>query len=332
MTDTAVAGHVTGLHHAGLVVQDMDTAIGTFRRLGFTVPEAAFPGLPTGAGGEHQGVGAGNTRLRLDDNFIELAAVVGPDGRLGANAVMVPMEVPAERLPAVREVISRTTGRIADALERFEGLHILALEARDLDAAADRLAVSGVQHSGVSRLRQPVDTPEGTVTVPVAYLEIDEEPGLAPEGRIALAELPGAEARRWQGNPGHPNGARRLTSVVLCVRDGDVASTVHRYEAYAGSSVRSAGRRHVLDLGEGSLVIVGQSDLPQVLPRVQPVDLPAFVAYAIQVEDLDATASYLEHVKVPLHRSPDGNICVGPDAAHGAMIIFSEEPRRPALA
>lgn len=330
MTDAAIAGQATGLHHAGLVVKDMDAAIETFRRLGFTVPEAAFPGLATGSGGEHQGVGAGNTHLRLDDNFIELVAVVRPDGHLGANAVMVPMEVPAERVPAVREVIARTTGRIAEALERFEGLHILALEARDLDAAADRLAASGVQHSGVSRLRQPVGTPEDTVTVPVAYLEIDETLGRAPEGRIALAELPDVEARRWQRNPGHPNGARRLTSVVLCVSDGEVASTVRRYEAYAGRSARSAGRHHVLELGHGSVIVVGQSDLPQNVAWAQPVDLPAFVAYEIQIEDLAATASYLDDVNIPVRRSLDGSICVAPDDALGAVIIFSEESQRPA--
>lgn len=315
---------VTGLHHAGLVVRDLDLAMATFRRLGFTVPEGAFPGLPTGPDGAHQAVGAGNTHLRFDDNFVELAAVVGPGGQIGANATMVPMDVPVDRLPVLREVIDRTAARIATALERFEGLHILAFEAPDLDAAADRLATVGVQHPGVSRLRQPVDTPEGTETVPVAYLEIDEEPGLAPEGRIVLAEPMGVDALRWQGNPGHPNGARRLISAVLCVPDAEVETFVRRYEAYTGRSAQREGHRHVLDLEKARLIIVGADDLAEVLPRAHAVALPAFVAYTLLVDDLAATASLLEQEGVPVHRTADGEVAVTPDQAYGVLSIFRE--------
>ena len=147
----------------------------------------------------------------------------------------------AEALQGLVDSITETATRIAHALARFQGLHILVFGTADVDATIARLAAQGVAHSAVNRLQRPAATGAGSTQVSIGYVEIDSEPGLSPEGRLALAEYGPAHSAPLMGNQGHPNGAIELIESVLCVPDADISEFARRYARYLQRQARSDG-------------------------------------------------------------------------------------------
>ncbi len=309
---------VTGLHHVGLVVDDLPAALALYRRMGFRVPPPNFPTLPgPGPGAPVRPVGAGNTHVAFPAGFVEIVAVVGAGTELPAGATAVPLEAPPDRLDRVVEGVLAVADRIAVALARFPGLHILVLETPDADAVARRLTAEGVPHGGVLRLRRP----GGEGDVPLGVLEIDGGAGRTPEGRLALAEpLPAHAHEPFQLH--HPNGACGLAAALLCVPDADLDEYRERYERYLRRPCRQDGPAHVLDLDHGRIVLVPGSGLDALLPGERPVVLPAFVGCSVVVPDPDRTRAFLEGAGFPVGTGADGSPFVPAGAALGAAVVF----------
>lgn len=316
---TSPARDIGGLHHVGHVVRDMDAAIARYRRLGFVVPPPAYPALPPREGAPPQPFGAGNTHITFPRNFVELATVVDGGGEVGDDATLVPLRAPAEMLPQVTGTIERTVARLASALARFEGLHILVFQTPDADAAAARLSADGVGHSGVNRMQRPVETEHGTRQVPIGHLEIDGDPGATPEGRLAVAEDLPADA---QQPVDHPNGAVDLVGSVLCVAAAELPEHERRYATYFRRQARGDGRARSFDLGGSQVDLVADTDLETVLPGERAPALPAFVAYAVTVRDPAATRELLERNGFPVRETGSGDLFVPAAAALGAAVIF----------
>jgi hypothetical protein len=147
-------------------------------------------------------------------------------------------------------------------------------------------------------------------------VEIDSEPGLSPEGRLALAEDAPADPAHLIGNQGHPNGAIELIESVLCVPDTDLRNFVRRYTRYLQRPARSDGPLRVFDLSNSRVLIIPNSALDSVLPGEAPPELPAFVGYGLAVRDLRATQDLFGAGRVsgadiphgwPLHTSSSGS-------------------------
>src|SRR5687767_6412171 len=119
-----MSADVEYLHHAGLVVHDIEEGLAVYRRLGFTLDPPAYPTLPTEAG-DFQPFGAANTHATFRRNSVELMTIVTGASRIPADANRVPLRVPAERLPQVRALIGQTVTRLGQRLARFQGLHRL---------------------------------------------------------------------------------------------------------------------------------------------------------------------------------------------------------------
>lgn len=245
---------ITGIHHVGLIVDDMGSAISTFRQFGFRVDAPAYPTLPTAPGGPPQPIGAGNTHADFSRSFIELLALA-PDSqeRLPAGARLVPLQVVDDQLAVTRAAVQRTVGNLSTRLERSEGAHILVFATRDAERTAARLQGSGVGHGGVRALQRPVTTAEGTELAAIKFLEIDDDPampvGMVPEGRVGAAEDAPPDLLDAQTGLAHPNGARGLTECVLCVDDHDLESVSERYERYLGISASFDDSASSFDLG-----------------------------------------------------------------------------------
>ncbi len=321
MTSEPGPATITGLHHVGHVVRDMQAARALYGRLGFDVPPATFPALPREPGGPPRAFGAGNAHAELRHNFVELATVIGDDHRdqSGEDVRLHPLEAPSEVLARLTRTIAETAGRLRAALDRFEGLHILAFHAPDADVAAARLTAAGIRHGGVHRLGRRVQTAHGVRTEPVGYLELDD-PGRTPEGRLAVAErAPGPSSDA----PEHPNGALALVQAVLCVPDAELASYEDRYRGYLGRPARTDAATRVFDLDAARVVLVGESDLGSILPGERPHSLPAFVAYTVAVRDLADTREYLRKNDVPFRHAED-HIVVPSTAALGCAVVFRQ--------
>ncbi|OLT13648.1 hypothetical protein BJF78_21525 [Pseudonocardia sp. CNS-139] len=284
----------------------MPAARELYRRMGFRVPLPSVPALPGPDGGPPEPFGAGNTHVAFRGSFLELVTVV--DGGTLGEATTVALEVPAAVRGRVAGAIAATAARLAAALARFEGLHILVFTTPDADTAAGYLTAAGVPHEEVTRLR-------GAGGVPLGFLELD---GRSPEGRLAVAEAlpdPGAA---------HPNGAFALVGAVLCVAGDELGATVRRYARYLDEEPRTAGPARVFDLGDQRVAVVPAAALGDVLPGEEPPALPAFVASVVAVRDLTATADLLARAGVPTHPTPAGDLLVPAKAAHGAALVFRQ--------
>lgn len=315
-----MAPDVSRLHHVGHVVRDMPAALALYRRLGFVVPAPAYPALPPREGAEPEPFGAANTHADFPRDFLELATVVRPGGRLPDDARLVPLQAPPDVLPAVLERVTATSANLVGCLDRFEGLHILMFSSADIDATAARLDAAEVRHGGVTTVRRPA----GTGVETVRYLEIDgTRSGVEEEGRIGfVADLdPRVQATRRSD---HPNGALGLVDATLCAADAVLDAVGDRYRRYLGRPPRREGPARVFDLGGATLTLVPESALPALLPGERPPALPALVACTIGVRDLAVTADLLRGNGIPVRRTPSGDVLVPSGAALGAAIAFRQ--------
>jgi hypothetical protein len=304
-------GGIGHLHHVGHVVRDIGAAIALYRRMGFVVPPASFPALPAAPGEPPRAFGAGNTHVTLARNFVELVAIADDPPR---DSTLVPLDVPPAALERLTAGIAATVARLTAALARFEGLHVLAFQTPDVDAAAARLTASGVPHEGAQRLHRPAA--DGGDPVPIGYLELDAD---APEGRLALAEDL-ADAER----PEHPNGALDLVESILCVPDAELADHVHRYERYLARRAEGDGPVRTFELDGARLTLVAASGLDGVLPGERPPVLPAFAGCVVTVGRLDDARELLTNAGFPLRDTPAGDVFVPAAAALGVAVAFRQ--------
>jgi hypothetical protein len=314
---------VNHLHHVGHVVRNIGSAIELYRRMGFVVPPPSFPALAPRPGEPMRAFGVGNTHVSFRNNFVELVTVINDnqEGVVGADATLVPLQAPPEVLERLTEDIVQTARRISRAVDRFEGLHILVFGTADADATVARLAADGVAHGPVTRVQRPVETEAEPKQVSIGFAEIDSEPGLSPEGRLAIAEA-GPMNADTPAAPDHPNGSVELVESVLCVPDDALFDYERRYSRYLQRLARGDGPLRIFDLDNSSVMIVPNSALGSVLPGEVPPELPAFVAYGLAVQSPSDTRDYLERAEFPVRTSPLGGMFVPASSALGAAIIF----------
>lgn len=302
------------IHHVGHVVHDIETARELYRHLGFLCSAPAYPTLSRKAGEPATPFGAANMHVTFARNFVEIMAVVTEESHLPDDASPIPLRVPPAALSQVVASIEQTISNISASLARFEGLHILVFQTDDAQASARRLDQSGVKHSGVNQVQQPHQR------VPMGIVEIDGED--APEGRLALAEAPILETSQAQAAPIHPNGAIDLVESMLCVPDAETEAYVARYQRYLGRVARKDGAAYIFDVRQSCVRIIPASKLGETMPGETTPALPAFVAYAVVVRDLDTTRRWLENNGFVVKAEPAGGIFVPARAALGAAIIF----------
>jgi catechol 2,3-dioxygenase-like lactoylglutathione lyase family enzyme len=324
------AADITGIHHIGLVVRDMDAALAAFRRFGFHLGPPAYPALPSAPGAPAEPVGAGNTHADFPRSFIELLAIAPRQrDRLPAGARLIPLQVSDDHLAATRAVIGQTVTNLTARLAISEGAHILVFAASDTEATAARLEANGVGSSGARIAQRPIATAEGTTLATVKFLEIDDDdpaspPGMVPEGRVGVAEDAPAELLDAQTGLDHPNGATGLAACVLCVGDDQLTATVARYERYLHRSATFDGPNAAFDLGSSRLVLTTPAALAAHLPGERPHATPAFCAYTVDVADLSAAEEHLRTEGVPLRRTADGRPFIPAEAALGAAVVFQQ--------
>lgn len=317
---------ITGLHHVGLLVRDMNAAIGTFRNLGFHIGPPAYPALPPAPGAEPAPIGAGNTHADFPRGFIELLAFAPEDrDRLPAQARLVPLPVPDDQLAATRAALRDTVAALEARLHRSEGAHILILATADADRTAARLTAANISHTGARPAQRPIATAEGTTLAAIKYLEIkDDHPtGLLPEGRIGAAEDAPPKLLDAQIGLDHPNGAFGLTECVLCVDDDELDATADRYGSYLNRTPTGHGDTRAIDLGAHRLTITTPHGLTKRLPGEAPTT-PTLSAYTVDVADLATAEQLLRARDIDLRQAATGEPFIPAGAAHGAAILLRQ--------
>lgn len=246
----------TSLDHLGWATYDPAALHARFERLGFCLTPWSSQSGPLLPGSLPVPWGTANRCAMLrEGGYLELLGVADP---------------------------SRPLNGLDRYLDRYEGLHIIALGMDDAEANFARLRRAGVPVPGVSPLERPVNDaePDGP-RIRVARLTLPE----APEGRMQLVQHFTPELLWQEQFLAHPNRAVALTAVVL---------VIERPASSACRLSRLAGRPTLPDLVGGFALPIGTNGtvrllppeaMPAILPGVAPPLLPFIAAAVVRVDD-----------------------------------------------
>jgi Glyoxalase-like domain len=274
------------LDHVAVVIPDLARAGKTYERLGFRLtPQSSHKG-PLKPGGPLELFGSGNHCAMFREGYLELLGITDP---------------------------KRYTGEVTPQLQRYAGLHLVALGCRDARQAARELGQRLGAELGVRELGRDVPQVEGG-TKPAVFRIVGLPAGTFPEAKLFLIEQVTPEVLWQRALLAQPNGVTGLAGAVLCV--ASPAETRQRLSRILGRE--EAGGRFTL--ARGTLeVIDGQAF--SVRYDGEPRALPMVAAARFTVSDLAATARYLRGQGIPLQEN-GGRIWIGPEAAEGAILEF----------
>lgn len=303
MSTSVATGAATAiaLDHVGVAARELAPLATAYERLGFTLTPVARqsgrrrPDLPV------EPFGSGNRCAFLRHGYVELIAILDPtlfDNGLGAW------------------------------IDRYVGMHILALTMADEQANLERLRRAGVPIPGVAYLERPVEA--GGPIARFARLPFPD----APEGRVQLIRHLTPELvwqDRWMD---HANGAVALESAVL-VSDAP-AEGAARLSRLAGLPVEPdpAGDFVLVLPGAAGAAgprapamatrvrILTPEGLARVLPGVAPPALPGMAGMVLRTGDGNAAARRVL-AGLATREVPDGGLMVPPALAGGAAVVFA---------
>jgi hypothetical protein len=273
------------LDHVAVVIPDLARAGQTYERLGFRLtPESSHKGVVK-PGGPTEPFGSGNCAM-FAEGYLELLGITDS---------------------------KRYTGEVTPLLQRYAGLHLIALGCHDARQAARDLGGRLGAELGVRELGRDVPQVEGG-TKPAVFRIVGLPAGTFPEAKLFLIEQ-ATPALLWQPTLlEQPNGVIGLAGAVLCV--ASPAETRRRLTRILGRE--DVGGRFAL--ARGALEVIGRQEF-SARYGAEPRALPMVAAARFTVRDAAATARYLRGKGVPVQER-DGPIWVGPEGAEGAILEF----------
>lgn len=281
------------LDHVGWFVPDMAEAGRQMERLGFILTPFVAQHNADPGGGAPVPAGTGNRCAMLQRGYLEfLAAVPGAD------------------TPLSRQLTA--------ALDRYAGLHLIALTVDDAAAAHARLERDGFGPQAPVHLRRPITLADGG-TSEVAFTVIRVAADAMEEGRIQILrqETP---ALVWQENlVARDNGIAALAGVLLCV--DDPAAVAARYARFSGKTALGDGAYSTVQLDRGRLGFATPDRCAELLPGLQAPATPYMAAVALEADDLARLKSMAAERRVALLPIDDGTIRISPEDAAGVTLV-----------
>jgi hypothetical protein len=277
------------LDHVGVAGRDLAALAAQYERLGFSLTPIARHRGPHCPGGPVERMGSGNRCAMLGEGYLELISVLEP-GLFSSG--------------------------MDTLMDRYEGLHIIALTIEDEAENLARLQAAGFAIPGVAILERPVDDADPTgLQARFARLPLPD----APEGKLQLIRHFTREAI-WQPRfMAHANHASALTSVVLAV--AEPAETAARFSRLAGRPVVPdplGGFR--LEMPRGSVRILPR--IEQLFPGAVPPVLPWIGGFSVRTDDANAAVGTLLEDRGIAYQTVPGGLLVGPTDAGGAFLLF----------
>lgn len=283
------------LDHAGAIVRDLALGAARWERLGFALsPLSRQRGKMPGR--DEEGLWASANRCAIfRQGYLELIGLVDP-------ACFNPWE---------------------KFLDRFEGLHLLALRVPDADAAHAAFAARGdslqaTLNPPVQRARTlDVDGVERTM----GFRNIFSKDEHYPEGRYIVIEHQTPEYL-WQPRyQTHPNGALALQAVLVAA--GDVPAQAARLQALLGTpGVACGGVTRFAPAGGGSIELHAAQGF-EARHGWAPPALPGFCGVEVRFEDRAQAARCMEDNGVRVRRGTDGWF-VAPAHTNGFILRICE--------
>ena len=273
------------LDHVAVVVPDLARAAKTYERLGFRLTSESSHKGPLAPGGPLEPYGSGNHCAMFAEGYLEILGITDP---------------------------KRYTGEVSPLLQRYAGLHLIALGCGDARQAARDLGKRLGAELGIRELGRDVPQVDGG-TKPAQFRIVGLPAGTFSEAKLFLIEQSTPNVLWQPALLDQPNGVTGLAGAVLCV--ATPAETRQRLGRIIG--------REDLALSRGGLEVIDSGELAARY-GIEPAALPMVAAARFAVSDVAATARYLRDHGVSFRQHGD-RIHVGPDLAEGAIIEFVQE-------
>jgi catechol 2,3-dioxygenase-like lactoylglutathione lyase family enzyme len=286
------------LDHVGLAVRDLDRARAAYQRLGFTLSPRSMHSGNIEPGGPVIPWGSGNHCAMFRRGYFEVLGLVDQD---------MPSNVKA-------------------MLEKYEGLHIVALTCASADEAYLALKSANVSAAApISLERDAAFGPNNESIRRARFRNVYLDSGAYPEARFIVIEHLTHDVV-WQRHLlDHPNGAEALASVYFCVPD--VARTRERFAALLGPDHGDAGDT-CFSLHPGKFWVLSEAEIRERIPVLRSGPLNRVAAAAIAVSSLDALRSFFGRQGVAYTEAPSldsrASIWVAPGEAHKTALAFFE--------
>ena len=278
-----------GLDHIVHAVHDLDAVGEAYRGMGFTV----------GARNRHPW-GTHNRIVQTPGFFIELLSIVEP-----------------ELIPPPNPRVLSFGGRTRDFLARSEGFSMLVLEGKGAAADADAFRSAGIGDFDVFDFEREGKRPDGS-TVKVAFsLAFAADPKAPDTGWFTCQQH--YPENFW--NPAfqqHPNTVSGVAGVVMVAEN---PADHHVFlKGFAGvTDLKSTSSGITLETPRGELQVMDPAAY-RLHYGVESPDIARglrLAALRFAVRDMDKARSAVRSARE--HR---GKLVVGPQAAHGAAIVF----------
>ena len=288
----SVFSRVPELDHVGLYVHSLQAAAQQYAQLGFQLTaqsQHSSQNLQTGA---VTLAGVGNRCAMLRKGYLELVAIVDP--ALDPRGVAV-------------------------GLQRYEGLHILALRAFEPQTHCAALRAAGFEAT-LGDLRRTIDLPEGPQVA--RFTQVRTPAAAMPEATLFMLRHETPELLWRAALLEHPNGAQSLDEVLLLVGD-DFAEVVARYARYLGVAAQHDAQGAYFSLPHGVLRLLTHEGLAACFPGVPAPATSMPVGYVVGVRALAHTAAWLRAQGVPFTQNAQ-QLWVAPAQAGGACVVFRQ--------
>lgn len=284
------AGEEVFLDHVGYFVRDLDAASRQLARLGFQV-SAANVQTNANADGNLVPSGTSNRLARLRRGYLEMLAATH-DTPLAAQ--------------------------FRAQIERYEGLHLIAMAHDDIPRQRDRLIASGFSMQNVVQLDRKDLTLPGAPRV--AWQVLRPEPGVMPEGRVQFTKSLTPDTL-WQDHlVVHANAADALTDLLIV--GANPAEAAERFARYTEKPLRFSANLMTLDLDRGRILITADANAKERLPGYRTPSLPYMAGQAVRSRDLAATRAALMQNGIAPLLERDGMILIAPQDALGGYLLF----------
>ncbi len=260
-----------GIDHPLITVRDLDGAAEKLEKIGFVMtPRGKHPW------GTHNRLGL------FPGGLVELMTVGEPE-LVGSNTVD-----------------HQLFGTLVQAFQsRHEGICMMALHSRDLDADVVTARANGVEVTGLIDFRRPVTLPDGTddvAVVSLAMLVDRQHPQLSvflcQQHKRGLVEVPA-----WRD---HPNGAERFAGWIL-LDDGSGAALRRAEKLWKKKKSPERWSLETFSTAGGFVDIVDREGFSARFPNVamkwaMMQRAPCAVGISVKVRSLEMAAAFCREV------------------------------------
>lgn len=283
------------LDHIAHFVPDIDAASRALERLGFTLtpfslqqhrPEPGAPLVPAGSG---------NRCVMLRQGYLEFLT-------------------PTSDTPVAQ--------RMRAAMGRYVGPHLICFGTSESARIHHHLAEAGFAPLPPVALQRKIGTESGEGTARFTVQRVPPE--AMPEGRVQVVEHHTPELL-WQARwLAQPNGASALLASIVCVADMNEAAS--RFARFAGTTAKRADGTTIVEGGGHGRVLILDAAAARSLLGVAPPCLPWIAGTLLRVDDLGATARYLEQARCEATPIAGGSALAsaGPPEL-GGVFVFTEK-------